>query len=497
MAVISRTLRTVNFGDLSREIAMHSNDILEKDDDDFDPSSIEIPNEYNTIVDFAQNKLTDEEGHAIDDIHAIFLTGKAGTGKSTAIKYIKHMIPNSVVVAPTTIAAMNVKGSTIHSFFGFPPSIIDPSEIKEVDGKKVPVLQALDLLIVDEVSMVSSAMVDCMHEALKLAKNNHKPFGGVKMLFVGDLFQLPPIVEDEEVRKYFAGIESRYDSEFFFSADIFKHGCEMFPLELKVVKRQNADASTDNAQFVEALNAIRTNNSDCIFGCLGFLNEKCYEAKKQQTNVQQGSIALVPTKAKAKEFNKTQIDKIQSEYRAYKGQLVDQMYAELIKQFQAPDELELKVGAQVVFVTNNKPEWINGDLGLVTDLGKDVIKVKIIKSGIVRDVKRADFGKYKYKYNAEKKKLEKTFIKAFVQFPLALGWAITIHKSQGMTLENVIVDIDGSAFADGQTYVALSRATSIEGLQLKTPLQFGDVKVSDQILKAYAKLFPEDYHYEN
>lgn len=496
MAVIKRTLHTVNFGELSRDIAMHSNDILQKEDDDFDPSTIDIPNEYTTIVDFIQDKLVDEEGNKIDDYHAIFLTGKAGTGKSTAIKYVKHMIPNSVVIAPTTIAAMNVKGSTIHSFFGFPPQIMDPSEVTEVYEKIVPVLQALDLLIVDEVSMISSAIVDCMDKALKIARNNDNPFGGVKMLFVGDLFQLPPIVEDEEVRKYFAGIDARYDSEFFFSADIFKNGCEMLPIELNVVKRQNANATPDNAQFVQALNTIRTNDTDHIFSCLKFLNGKCYNAKKDIDDIPQGTIALAPTKAKAKSFNKSELDKIDGESRMYQGMLMDSMSAEMIRQFQAPDELELKIGAQVVFVTNNKPSWINGDLGTIIEMGNDVIKVKLLKTGFVRDVKRADFGKYKYKYNKEKQKLEKTFFKAFVQFPLALGWAITIHKAQGMTLENVIVDIDGNAFAEGQTYVALSRATSIEGLQLRHPLNYGDIKVSDQVLKAYAKIFPENYKYE-
>lgn len=499
MATIQRKMLTSNFGDISRNIALTKERVFEKIDDEFDPTTIDIPEEYNFIIDFANNNLYDENHDQMTDIGAIFLTGKAGTGKSTAIKYVKHMIKNSVVIAPTTIAAMNVKGSTIHSFFGFVPGVMDPSEIDTVNQKIVPVLHALDLLIVDEISMVSSAMVDCMDVALRLAKNIDKPFGGIKMLFVGDLFQLPPIVEDEEVRKYFAGTSERYDSEFFISADVFKNktgGCNIYSLELKVVKRQDVSLGNDNAEFVKALNAIRTNDSDHIFGALHFINEKCFENKKNVHDIQSGSIALVPTKARAKEFNKTQIDRLEGELTMYKGILKGGMSAEMIKQFQAPDELELKVGAQVVFVTNNKPEWINGQLGVVEELGKDVIKVKTLKDGFVRSVKRESFNKYTYKYDIQTKYLSRSSIEAFVQFPLALGWAITIHKSQGMTLENVIVDIKKQAFAEGQTYVALSRVKSIDGLILRSQLEYGDIKVNDQVLQIYSELFPDDYRYE-
>lgn len=499
MAVIKRKFHTTNFGELSRDIAMKNTQVLEKEDDSFDPTQIEIPDEYTIIEDWVNNNLQDEEGNTIDNIGAIFLTGKAGTGKSTAIKYLKYKFKESVVIAPTTIAAMNVKGSTIHSFFGFPPSIIDPLEVTEVNKFRVPVLQKLDLLIVDEVSMITSAMVDCMDRALKLARNSKEPFGGLKMLFVGDLFQLPPILEDEEVEKYFAGIDERYDSEMFFSADVFKEdqgNCDMYPLELKVVKRQDATASEDNAKFVQALNAIRTNETKDIFSGIDFLNEKAYEQKKHISGIPEGTIALVPTKAVAKSINKEEIEKIDTEFRMYKGHVIGGMTSEMIKQFQAPDELELKIGAQVVFVNNNKPKWINGELGIVTHMGNDVIKVRVIKTGNEFDVTRTDFGKYTYKYDKETQKLSREVTKAFIQFPLALGWAITIHKSQGMTLENAIVDIRGNAFAEGQTYVALSRVTSLDGLQLKSPIEYGDIKVKDQVLNAYSQMFPESYNYE-
>lgn len=496
--MIIRKINTVSFGEISRDIGMKNTDILEKEDDDFDLSEITIPEEYQFIEDWVNNDIDDENGNKVDNIGAIFLTGKAGTGKSTAIKYLKHKFQKSVVIAPTAIAAMNVKGSTIHSFFGFPPSIIDPSEVTKVNEHKVPVIQNLDLLIVDEVSMITSAMVDCMDKAIRLAKNSSIPFGGIKMLFVGDLFQLPPILEDEEIEKYFSGVNERYDSELFFSADVFKkeHGnCNMYPLELKEVKRQDANASTDNAKFIEVLNAVRINNTEHIFSGLEFLNEKCLKEKNLSEKLTEGTIALVPTKAVARSINKEEINKIKSPCRMYKGHLMKGITSEMIKQFQAPDELELKVGAQVVFVTNNKPKWFNGELGIVTDMTDDVIKVRVLKTGNEFDVKRASFGKYTYKYDKNTQKLSRQYINAFIQFPLALGWAITIHKSQGMTLENAIVDIRGNAFAEGQTYVALSRVRSINGLQLRSPLEYSDIKVRDQVLKAYNKLFPESYSY--
>lgn len=476
---MKREIRTANFGTISQEIAKTKNEVIDAVVDDFDPDSIEVLEQYEELIDFVKRKGK-----------ALFLTGKAGTGKSTAIQYVKHMIPKSAVVAPTNIAAENVKGSTVHSFFGFPPRLFNPEDFT-VPKSKVPIIQDLDLLIVDEASMINPAQLDAMDIALRQAKNSNQPFGGIPVMFVGDLFQLPPIVEDEEIRKYFSGVEERYDTEFFFSADVLKEvGVE--PIELEAVRRQDERSSENNKHFVEALNSIRTETGD-ISSCIDFLNEKCFEAK--QDDPFDNAIALVPTKAKARSINKNNIEAIDSDFRMYKGHL-DGLTAEDIKRFQAPDELELKVGAQVVFVHNNKPDWINGDLGTVTSMYDNRIEVRIHKTGYVRDVTREEFGKYRYHYNTEKKKIELKLIGKFIQFPLALGWAITIHKSQGMTLEKAIVDIDGSAFAAGQTYVALSRVKSIEGLKLGSKLTYGDVHVNKSILRFYSMIFPESYHYQ-
>ena len=475
---MKREIRTVNFGVISQEIAKTQNQVIEAIVDDFDPETIDVPQQYTDIIDFV-----DRKGEVL------FLTGKAGTGKSTAIRYVKHMIPKSVVVAPTTIAAENVKGSTVHSFFGFPPNIFNPEDINTPKAK-VAIIQDLDLLIVDEVSMISSALVDAMDIALRQAKSNEQPFGGIPVMFVGDLFQLPPIVENEEVRKYFSGTEERYDSEFFFSADVFKR-INVEPIELDVVRRQDENSSDDNKNFVNALNKIRTGTGN-ISDHIEFLNEKCFLAK--QSDLFDEAISLVPTKAKAKSINKNKIAAIESKSRMYKGQLQG-LTSEDIKQFQAVDELELKIGAQVVFVHNNKPDWINGDLGTVTAMYDDHIEVRIHKTGYVRDVGREEFSKYRYHYNTELKKIELQKVGSFIQFPLALGWAITIHKSQGMTLEKAIVEIDGNAFAEGQTYVALSRVKSIEGLKLGEKLAYGDIRVNTSILQFYSRLFPDSYSF--
>lgn len=473
---MDKIIKSVNFGDISKTLVTTKNEIVQKVEDDFNPSQIEILNEYKQILEFVKTKG-----------QVMFLTGKAGTGKSTAIKYIKHMIPKSAVIAPTTITAQNVKGSTIHSFFGFPPSVFEPEDI-HLPVSKLPIIQNLDLLIIDEVSMVSSSLVDAINISLQKGKNTKEPFGGIPILFVGDLFQLPPIIEDEEIAKYYGGDDGRYDSEFFYSAEVFNKLIDVQVCELKKVKRQEENSS-DNKEFVEALNSIRTNTTD-IYTHIDFFNRECFENKKNDSF--DNAITLVPTKSKANGINKDKLDAISNEIKTYQGHLQN-LGAEDLKKFQAPDELILKVGTQVVFVNNSKPDWINGDLGTVTKMEDNCIEVKIHKTGLVKSITRVAFSKYSYEYNTTNKKIESKEIGKFIQFPLNLGWAITIHKSQGMTLDKVIVDIDGNAFAEGQTYVALSRVKSIEGLKLNSKLTYGDIKVNQTILKFYQMILPESY----
>lgn len=472
---MQRTIRTVNFGELSRTILKKENTIIQSVEDDFDPSSIEILDEYKEILELVN------EGSNI-----IFVTGKAGTGKSTLIKYVKYMIEKSVAIAPTTIAAENVKGSTIHSFFGLPPHLFNPEEMVSNSKVKMPLLRDLDLLIVDEVSMVSASMIDAIDLIMKKANATDKAFGGISVMFVGDLFQLPPIITDAEQRKYFSGDSGRYDSAFFISADIFKTGIDIHPIELTKVRRQN---EVSENKFVEALNTIRIKGGD-LKNSLEELNDKCYTAKL--TDESNGAITLAPSRSKVAGINKFNLDNIKAESRMYSCEL-DGLSLEDVKSFQAPDKLELKVGAQVVFVNNEKPNWINGDLGIVTDMQDDYIEVEVIKTGIKHNVSRVSFKKYRYIYDVAHQKIILNEVGSFIQFPLTLGWAVTIHKSQGMTLEKVIVDIDGSAFADGQTYVALSRVTSIDGLRLASKIDSNDIKVDEGILQFYNALFGGEY----
>lgn len=470
-----REIRTVNFGSLSQQFLHKKNDIVQAVDEDFDPSTIDILEEYKEIIELV------EKGPNI-----IFVTGKAGTGKSTLIKYIKYKIDKCAVIAPTTIAAQNVKGSTIHSFFGLPPKLFNPEDMANDSKSKMPMLRDLDLLIIDEVSMVNAAMIDAIDLIMKKANNTKQAFGGISILFVGDLFQLPPIVENGEQRKYFSGDNGRYDSAFFVSADIFKGGVDICAIELTKVRRQNQEQDNN---FVEALNAIRV-KGDNLQAKLDELNATCYTEKVKQ--IFDNAITLAPSKSKVAEINKINLDKIDSPSSMYSGELID-LKSEDVKQFQAPDKLELKIGAQVVFLNNNQPNWINGDLGRVTGMEDDTIEVEVFKTGIKHNVSRVSFKKYKYKYDVENKKILLSVVGEFVQFPLSQGWAITIHKSQGLTLEKAIVDIGGSAFAEGQTYVALSRVVSLEGLKLASKIDANDIKVDVGILNFYNALFGGEY----
>jgi len=469
--------RKFNFGVISKKfLTKSSKELVQGVNDDFDPSTIDILDEYNEIVRLV------EGGPNI-----IFVTGRAGTGKSTMIKYIKHKIQLSAVIAPTNIAAENVKGMTISSFFGLPNSIFNPEDLATKSKVKMPLLRGLKLLIVDEVSMVNAAVIDAMDIILRKANGSTLPFGGISILFVGDLFQLPPIVQDAEVNKYFSADEGQYDNVYFMSAKVFTNTTfEFTPIELTKVRRQNEN---EDAEFIEALNKIRIAGSD-LQSYIDLLNTACYDDKRDDPF--DNAITLAPSKSIVAETNQARMDEISNPAKSYNGTLY-QLTAQDITGFQAPDVLELKVGARVLFVSNNKPRWINGDLVEVTELNEDTIVVKSMKTGINETVSRCEFKKYKYIYNISEGKMTITEKGSFEQFPLVQGWAITIHKSQGMTMEKVIVDIGGSAFADGQTYVALSRVKSLAGLKLQTKLSIQDIQVNIDIRNSYEELFGDSY----
>jgi ATP-dependent DNA helicase PIF1 len=426
-----------------------------------DISDIDVLPEYQFILKAIQNKCP-----------AIFVTGRAGTGKSTLIRYLTANIKRSAVVAPTAIAAMNVDGCTIHSFFGLPSRTINPDEVFNPKKHILPVIENLDVLIVDEVSMVSPDLVDCMNNSLMKVRNSGLPFGGIPVVFVGDILQLPPVVADREVGIYYS---HRYDSQYFYSAEIFKK-VDIFPLELTKVFRQS------DLLFIDALDRIRINSNHRE--SVELLNRTCI---KSNSSVNDNSLHLVPTNAAAKSINDGKLEEIKTDIVSYDALYGGEIESGKIR-FPAPDKLNVKEGARVIFVKNCKPLWLNGTLGEILHLETDSIKVKIKETGNIVSVGRETWKKIRYSYNYDGRRIENEEIGSFTQFPLTLGWAITIHKSQGMTLDSVRIDLGRGAFCTGQTYVALSRCRTLNGITLARPLSMRDVKADTSVIEFYKKL---------
>jgi len=403
---------------------------------------------------------------------AIFVTGRAGTGKSTLIRFLTSKIKRSAVIAPTAIAAINVGGSTIHSFFGIPHRAVNPDESFSPRNYMIPMVENLDALIIDEVSMVAPDLVDCISNSLIKVREDSSPFGGVPVVFVGDLLQLPPVVADDDVAIYYT---HRYESPYFFSAEVFKR-VDILPIELRKVFRQN------DMQFIEALDRIRTNTSHR--DSVALLNRSCYRDRQQNVSP---SLYLVPTNAAAKSINTEKLDTLDSKLVTYDAIIEGNLRIGKTR-LPAPDRLQLKIGARVIFLKNNKPMWLNGTLGEVMNLEGDSIQVKILETGNIVCVSRESWKKLRYRYNYESRTIDSEATGSFTQFPLSLGWAITIHKSQGMTLDSVRIDLGRGAFCSGQTYVALSRCRSLEGITLDKPISMSDVKADSTIVNFYRKL---------
>jgi ATP-dependent DNA helicase PIF1 len=403
---------------------------------------------------------------------AIFVTGKAGTGKSTLIHWLRSQLDSCAVLAPTAVAAANVQGDTIHSFFGLPPRLIDPAEKHSTTTKVRLVLENIKCLVVDEVSMVLPNLVDTMSNILRSARGNSLPFGGVPVIFVGDLLQLPPVVSTPEESVYFS---HRYPTPYFFSADIFKEQ-KIIPVVLTKVRRQ-ADET-----FIDALNRIRLND-DCRDAVAQF-NRHCYRDKPSDSPA---GVYLVPTNQAARTLNMRELDTLPEPVRLYEAEISGNVPTNRWK-LPVSDRLELKVGAKTIFLKNRKPHWINGDIGTVVELDDDLIHVRKDQSDNVVAVGRETWHKYKYAYDYQTRRVEAEVVGEFRQFPLALGWAITIHKSQGLTLDNLTLDLGGGAFAEGQTYVALSRSRTLDGIRLVRPIAMRDVRTDPVVLAFYRDL---------
>lgn len=322
--------------------------------------------------------------------------------------------------------------------------------------------------------MVLPNVVDAMSNILKSVRRNDRPFGGVPTIFVGDLLQLPPVISSQEEVVYFS---HRYRTPHFFSADVFKVQ-QIMPVNLTVIRRQN------DQEFIDALNHIRLNDNHREHVAL--FNRRCFR-DAQGAVAKKDAIFLVPTNAAAKKINTNKLDSLPGELRTYEAIISGEISANKWK-LSIPDRLELKVGAKIVFLKNRKPQWINGDIGEVIALENDAIRIKKQDSDNVLIVGKETWYKYKYTYNYETRKIEREIVGSFQQYPIALGWAITIHKSQGLTLNSLTLDLGSGAFCYGQTYVALSRAKSIEGITLTRPISMSDVSADNSVLAFYRHL---------
>lgn len=412
----------------------------------------------------------------------VFITGKAGTGKSTLLELFRSQTPKRIaVLAPTGVAALNVRGQTVHSFFGFKPDIT-PDGVRKLSKAKSrdAIYRNLDAVIIDEVSMVRADLMDCVEKFLRL--NGPRPkdwFGGLQMIFIGDLYQLPPVVTSREKglfaadpSPFFRGASgpdldaptARYDSPYFFSAKIFGElTFDMDFVELEKVYRQT------DAAFIDLLNAIRNRSVDDEQ--IVHLNSRLRPGYSPPDD--EFTITLTSTNDLAGARNREKLASLPGRARAYEGSIDGEFDR---RSLPTEEKLELKPGAQVMLLTNDrKGRFVNGTIGRVAEIVKvpdedDVIVVDL-PGGKEVELSPNTWELFHFRYEAESDRIESESVGSFTQYPLRLAWAVTIHKSQGKTFDRVVVDIGRGAFAHGQVYVALSRCTSFEGLVLKTPIR--------------------------
>ena len=401
----------------------------------------------------------------------LFVTGGAGTGKSTLIRYLRRTLSSRIaVVAPTGVAALNARGVTIHSLFCLPPKIIQPADVKQVYDRQL--YTKLELLIVDEVSMVRPDLLDGVDRFLRMNRDNDAPFGGVQVLLIGDLFQLPPVAERDEQQ-----ILRRmgYLTDFFFSS-IGIAKCPLVPCVLERVFRQT------DPEFIALLNDLREGKR--IAHSLRAINTRCVSGRPGTDR----ELVLTCTNRVADERNRAEMSRLSSSPRTYVGTITGEFRVGKAK-LPVPTNLTLKPGAQVMF-TRNGTRWVNGTLGRVVELDSRTAKVEIGDGGYreLVHVEPATWEKYKYEYDPSEDRIVARVVGWYTQLPLILAWAVTIHKAQGKTLSRIFVDLGNRAFAPGQVYVALSRVRSLQDIRLARPIREDEVRCDPDIIKFYHQL---------
>jgi ATP-dependent exoDNAse (exonuclease V) alpha subunit len=404
---------------------------------------------------------------------SLFITGRAGTGKSTLLQLFRNTTKKkNVVCAPTGIAALNVKGQTIHSLFGFPPRLILAKDVKKSSFRKW--FKKLEVLFIDEISMVRADVLDAIDRSLQIHRENPQPFGGVQMVFIGDLFQLPPIVSTEPEQRLF---EMAYKTPYFFSANVL-HNFDMEMLELHKVYRQ------ENHHFLRLLDAVRLNQAD--WEDLDDLNQRYLPHFEPTASY----ITLSPRNYKVDMINKRELANISAPEFVFHAEVEGEFDPRL---YPTEPQLHLKRGAQVMFIKNDPDgRFVNGTIGKVTDLGQDYVKVFSDDPGSPGEieVEPLTWEIIRYKQSkADPQDIETEVIGTLKQLPLKLAWAVTIHKSQGKTFDKVIIEMDRGAFEFGQTYVALSRCRTLEGIVLKQKLEPKDIMVDERVVDFYQRYF--------
>ena len=418
---------------------------------------------------------------------SLFLTGKAGTGKSTFLRYIaKNTKKKHVILAPTGIAAINAGGQTLHSFFKLPFHPLLPNDTRynarnirktlKYSGVTTKMLRELELIIIDEISMVRADIIDFIDKVLRIyCRNMREPFGGKQLLLVGDIFQLEPVVKEDEWRL----MQPFYTSAYFFSAKIWQE-MQLVSIELRKVYRQN------DSQFIGILDRIRENAATTAD--IQAINSRVGAVSNVSAGADSFEVTLATRRDTVDYINDQQLSALDGTTSMFKGTIQGEFP---LTSLPAPMELEVKPGAQVIFVKNDKEKrWVNGTIGVVTGIDEEEGLICVVdEDGNEHDVVREIWENIRYTFDEKEQKIVEEQLGVFIQFPLRLAWAITVHKSQGLTFRRVKIDFSGGgAFAGGQTYVALSRCTSLQGITLEEPIRPTDIFVRPEVL-AFARRY--------